>query len=127
MRIWYRLKDSLEDVYYGIKNVIRWAPVIWRDADFDWEYLAHVMEYKLRRMSKNFGANQRHTDWNRQERQTLICAELLHRLRKDEYFRNAEKRYENIGLQVKAAQAQQKYDQEYLGKILGKYLNHWWD
>ena len=33
------------DIYLGIKNTIKYLPVIWFDRDFDWEYLARLMEF----------------------------------------------------------------------------------
>lgn len=113
------------DIWYGIINIFRWMPVIWPDRDWDWAFLAKIMEYKLRRMSKLF-ENGYHVLAHRDARRMLICAELLKRLRTESYacHRN--------GLSVTKASVQRDqmvgmYYQEYLGKILGKYLRGWWD
>lgn len=38
----------------GVRNLIEWAPIIWRDRDFDYGYLLKMLEFKLRRMDKMF-------------------------------------------------------------------------
>jgi len=106
------------DIYHGIGNIIRYVPVIWLDRDYDWSYLAEIMEYKLRRMSKlhkNHG-HLLHSD--RYAKQMLICAVLLKRLREDDYCMNGK---------ISHWTYRAKYDQEYLFKIMGKYFRHWWD
>jgi hypothetical protein len=114
------------DIWYGIINIIRWIPVIWFDRDYDWAYLAEIMEYKLRRMSKLF-EDGHHVLCKRDARRTLICAELLKRLRTEEY-----QYHEVIDVPVLPHNPKRddligKYYQEYLGTIIGKHLRGWWD
>lgn len=35
----------------GIKNVVRWFPIIWRDRDFDWSFLVRIVVAKLEFMA----------------------------------------------------------------------------
>lgn len=64
---------------------------------------------------------------NRSAKQMKTCAILLGRLNEDKYWKNAIKRYGESLLAATHAMDQQKNDQKYLGLIIGKYLNHWWD
>ncbi len=123
-----KIKDFVYDVYYGLENVIRWAPIIWDDRDWDWTYLAIVMEYKLRRMSNHELKYGHHTTSERDGKQQLVCANLLARLIKDDYCDNAEIRFGKFTtFAFKHADAVAKNDQKYLGMLLGKNLRHWWD
>ena len=117
----------ITDITDGVRNVIRWAPVIWFDADFDWEYLATVMEYKLRRSAKLETTVGHHVGSKRDGQRMLICAEILKRLRADDYFDNAQKRFGSTTLAAKVSQSQHEADQRYLGAVIGKYLTGWWD
>lgn len=111
------IKSMCEDLYYGVRNVIRWTPVIWHDVDLDWCPLARVMEYKMRRMAKHHMDRKVIADYEEVAKQLLICAELLKRLQEDE-----------IDLQrIKLHNGKMKYYQEYLGKMIGKHLMSWWD
>jgi hypothetical protein len=117
----------ITDITGGICNVIRWTPVIWFDADFQWDYLAHVMEYKLRRSARLELTVGHHTNSKRDGKRMLICADLLKRLRADEYWDNAVKRFGESTQAAKFCAAQQKADQQYLGNLIGKHFTHWWD
>jgi hypothetical protein len=113
------------DIWRGILNIIRWTPVIWHDRDYDWAYLAEVMEYKLRRMSKLFGTGH-HVSSERDARRMLICAELLKRLRMESY------QCPDNGLPITPANVKRdgmvgRSYQEYIGKIIGKHLRGWWE
>lgn len=115
----------LHDIWRGIGNVIRWTPVIWLDRDYDWTYLAEIMEYKLRRMSKLFRKGH-HVLSEKDSRRMLICAELLKRLRTEYHLdRNIGQPMNKFTLKMDMELG--AYYQEYFGRIIGKYLGRWWD
>lgn len=82
------------------------------DQDWDWSYLADIMERKLRRMDDAL-TNGFPVD-SRAGRECRIAAHLLKRLREDDYDLNA--------MMNKVPQ----HDQVLLGKLIGKKLRHWW-
>jgi hypothetical protein len=127
-RPWSNISSMWYDLTHGIANVIRWTPVIWHDEDYDWAYLARIMEYKLRRMSNDT------KDWHvsgaeKDGREMLVCAELLKRLQRGcvGYWKNAKKNFGDNLYAVEQAQDQQNVDGKLLGKIIGRHLTHWWD
>lgn len=124
---WRNIRFAYWDLANGVRNVIRWTPVIWFDADFDSGYLMEVMEYKFRRMHKRFETTRITTDWRRQSRQCLICAELLKRLQDDDYWKVASKQFGQNAIAAKHSQKVREHDQRLLGRMIGKYLTHWWD
>ena len=67
----------------GIRNIIKWIPIIWYDIDFDWDPLAKIMEFKLRNMAESFRYNNHTVNCQDNAKDMLICAELLKRLRED--------------------------------------------
>ena len=97
--------------------MIRWFPIIWSDADWDWEYLAVIMEKKLRWMSAGFQKYSRHTGAKKDARDMLVCAELIKRLRDDDFE----------GITVWQHEIRTKEWQQMLGRLLGKHLRSWWD
>lgn len=134
---WINMFSKLETLYfnlkYGILNIIRWFPIIWRDRDWDWEYLAVMMQTKLERMANDTEKYGYHIGKEKDVKNMRLCVALIKRLREDEYFRNAG--YDHTNWQSKSEKRRswiakhsrymQKQDLEYLGKILGKYLNCW--
>ena len=113
------------DIRYGVVNLIRWAPIVWFDADFDWEFLATIMEYKLRRMSAGFDKSDVTVNSKRHAQQMRICAELLKRLREDDYPFRDPREHDKAWAEHWSYMSNQ--DKRYLGLMLGKYLNHWWE
>lgn len=47
-----KLKSFYCNFKQGIKNIIKWTPLIWNDRDYDWNYLMRMLEKKLRSMSE---------------------------------------------------------------------------
>lgn len=99
------LQSLVYDIVYGIENLFVYFPVIWKQRDFDWSFLAIVMEFKLRRMSKSCN---NHMSSEKDAKRMLIGAELLKRM-------------------VDDSNDNQKYYQDYLGKLIGKHFRSWWD
>ena len=102
-------------------------PVIWFDRDYDWLDLASVMEYKLRRSAVYFEKYGHHVGSDLDARRMRVCAQILKRLQDDDYFENAQKRFGDTRQAADFASKQSKNDKLYLGMLIGKYLNHWWD
>ena len=42
----------MRNIWYGIKNIIAWFPIIWRDRDWDSWYIYEILNFKLGRMEK---------------------------------------------------------------------------
>jgi hypothetical protein len=40
----------------GIKNLIKWSPIIWKDRDWDDSFFFEVMKFKISKMAKSHGA-----------------------------------------------------------------------
>lgn len=114
------LRYAARSIYHGVKNIIRWTPIVWDDADFDWEYLARIMEYKMRRMVKHFIVGS-----ERYAHQLTICAELLKRLRDDDYPSRDPRPHDRLWADHWIYMERQ--DQRMLGEIIGKHLCSWWD
>lgn len=126
---WKNIKSIAEDLFwYGPRNVIRWLPVIWMDADFDSGYLLDIMKWKLTRLADCLENGQR-VDGKRDARRVRTAALLCNRLSNDQvYYDNAAKAYK-YGSRSWANEitAVGKQDQEMLGRLIGKYITHWWD
>jgi hypothetical protein len=135
--LWLNLWHYPVDFWQGLRNWFRWAPVIWHDKDWDWSYLARVLEYKFDRMARSMdgGCIVNNEKYARQIRE---CRDLVHRLRKDKYFENAEKHYSEISprntwigdrwvnFAGQHSSRMHQQDQERLGLLISRYMTHWW-
>jgi hypothetical protein len=103
LKCWFRrivicpYKNTIDffryDIPYGIKNLIRWFPVIWQDRNWDQYYIYVILHKKLTLMEKGL-RNGCHLYADKTADQVKICVLLLDRLIKDEYHENAFKRHE---------------------------------
>lgn len=55
------IKSFFRGITRGTLNIIKWMPVIWRDRDFDQEYLYIIMYEKLSNMEKFFRSEYAYT------------------------------------------------------------------
>ena len=74
-------------LYYGIKNLILWLPVIWKDRDWDQHYILEVLKFKIKKTANLFEKNQRFVGWESQVHYMRICEKLIE-LIQDEYYSN---------------------------------------
>ncbi len=122
------IKHLWWDFTAGVRNVVRWFPVVWRDRDFDYSYLLEVMEFKFRSMADSFEKYSMHVGSEQDVRQLRVCAELCKRLREDEYLekhwdRSTVARSKATMHRVGEIAAQ---DQKVLGRMIGRHLRRWW-
>lgn len=122
------VKSIVEDLFWYVpRNMIRWAPVIWRDADFDWSFLAEIMEYKISRMAEGFEKYGHHIGSEKSARRMRVCSHLLRRLIKNEYFKNTDKGFPRYKYSGTEAGKLAKQDEELLFTIMRKHWRGWWD
>ncbi len=123
----------------GIKNLIKWFPIIWRDSDWDYAYLLTIIAFKMENMAEHMdnspwqGANT--PSYTRSLR---VCAELSKRLRDDDYLSSqietvdVDDNFEvsdpaKLRRLFKERDALIEADKELFCKLYKKYLCKWWD
>jgi hypothetical protein len=89
------LREKLESIFIDpayrffmrISHVIGWIPVIWRDYDWDHEFLYIIMREKMRRMRLNHERVRLIADWEKVAGELRECEGALGRLIEDDYAR----------------------------------------
>lgn len=126
MHLWYSF-------IYGMHNLFRYFPVIWKDRNWDNEYLTDLLEFKLRSMAADFDRFGNHVGSEQDATKMRICAALCRRIREHKYGRElpggdyGRHYFENDAQFVRAYNGGRKRDMEYLGKLLGKHCLSWWN
>lgn len=80
-RDFHRLKYN---IIYGMKNLIRWFPVIWADRDWDYYYLLVMLERKLAYMQKDI-QNSAHMEAERDVADIQTCLDIIKKVKNDTY------------------------------------------
>ena len=81
-----RIHDFIRyEIPYGVKNLIRWFPMIWEDRDWDFLYMLHLLKQKLVFMSDSIERCGNHVDHMKDVRQMRACIKLIDKILNDEY------------------------------------------
>jgi hypothetical protein len=84
---WWYLEGKYyhKDLYRGIKNLRKWFPVIWKDANWDQNYIYKILEHKLKLQSQYIGGRGKHLRANRDAEVMMTCVRLLEKIRENYY------------------------------------------
>lgn len=84
-----RVYKAYKNFKYGIRNLIKWFPVIWRDRDWDEFYLLKLLSFKLASMSKHhskYGVSENSKEIVKQLKE---LSELANRIAEQDYTNEA--------------------------------------
>jgi hypothetical protein len=86
-RLWWKFEGRYyhKDLYRGVKNLIKWFPVVWKDRDWDHRYIFDILEHKLKSQAKYIGDRDIHVSAKRDAEIMLTCVKLMERVR-DEFY-----------------------------------------
>jgi hypothetical protein len=69
----------------GVKNIIYWFPIIWKDRNWDSHYIFEIMMHKIKAQSKYIGARDIHTRAQRDAEIMMTCVRLM-KLIDDDFY-----------------------------------------
>jgi len=81
-----KVKDFFRSIKLGVPNLIKWAPVIWKDRDWDHFFLYIILQFKLKQMEKLQREHGVSVSRDKIADQIRTCVLLLERLIKDPYL-----------------------------------------
>ena len=77
---------KIKRFFRKIKNIIRWFPIIWKDEDWDDNYIFEILKFKLKNQSKYIESKNRHTTAKRDAEIMMLCTRLIDRIQNDYYI-----------------------------------------
>jgi hypothetical protein len=96
--LWWGFRGSYlhKDFVKGIKNLIYWIPLIWKDRDYDNHYIFEVLKHKLKSQAKYIAEKNFHERAQTDARNIRICVSLIEKIQDEtyrmEYFNYAKER-----------------------------------
>jgi hypothetical protein len=69
----------------GIKNIIRWIPILYKDRDWDDSYIFEILKKKLYFQREYLVKANRHTDIPTTNRYITICLNLIEAIQEESY------------------------------------------
>lgn len=83
--IWRYLPYWLRDIFTGIKNLIKWAPTIYKQRDWDGAFIYDILQKKIEFQRKCLVDGNRHTRVELDHRDMTNVLNLIERVRGDYY------------------------------------------
>ena len=117
----------LREIKHGIRNLIYWLPVIWKDRWWNDYYIYAILRHKLLNMAEIF---EKYSVAKSNARKMRYAAALLKRLMDDDYLENAWPKDINSNAIRRAnrhANYMRQQDLDTLLEILRKHVFGWWD
>lgn len=75
----------LKEIIDGISNIIKWAPVIYKDRDWDGHYIFEMLKFKLIQQRKEIVEANRHMEVEDTNRYITICLNLIEHIQEETY------------------------------------------
>ena len=73
------------DFKTGVKNIIYWLPVIWKDRNWDYRYIYTILQHKLKAQSKYIGDRGIHVSAERDAEIMMTCVRLIDKVGEEFY------------------------------------------
>lgn len=126
-------------MFKGIKNLLYWLPVIWKDRDYDYGFLLKIMHHKMKAMEKCIGADCSLHNAN------LLLEDLIANNYDDHVLalnweisedenghlkidhNNTEEEVAEFSRQMEEAEATRCKDKDKLFENMAKGIFEWWD
>lgn len=118
----------LKEIINGISNIIKWAPIIYKDRNWDHHYIFEMLKFKLIQQRKELVNANRHTRIEDTNRYITICLNLIELIQEEyhacEYLDYVESnfRFEPTGKQYKGQNTYELKD-EIISERYDEYLN----
>lgn len=128
------LKYKWRNLVTGIRNLIKWAPIIYRDRNWDHWFIYEMLKTKLQHQADYFLKHGHLENSVKYAEQMLKCIEMINVVQNekiiDDYlfsidpYGNEEELNWNKLKEIDQKQQQAKED---LFKFLEQNIEHWWD
>lgn len=86
--MYWRLREFVQSV----KNLIRWFPIIWKDRDWDTDFIWNILKFKLENQAKYIGTRGIHISAERDAEIMMLCTRLIEKIR-SEYYQSEYQNY----------------------------------
>ena len=85
--LWWKFEGKYyhKDFLYGVKNLWKWLPTIWKDRDWDDYFVYEIIRTKLKFQSDYIGKKNRHLNAKRDSEIMKLVVKLI-KLQQDEFY-----------------------------------------
>jgi hypothetical protein len=118
---------KLRHFFKRIKNLIRWAPIIWNDQDWDYFHIYNILKHKLVFMAEHMYNKGYHESSKQEGDRMMLCVRLINKVQ-NEYYMDELINDDEITIEkIRAGQKKHDKAKKLLFKILEQNIERWWD
>jgi hypothetical protein len=77
--------DGIDSFIRGVKNIIKWAPTIYHDSDWDYYSIYHILQKKIEFTRNLIVNNNRHNDVSSDNFWMTVTINLIERVKNEDY------------------------------------------
>lgn len=71
--------------FQGVKNLLKWFKIVWKDRDWDDHFIFEALKFKIQNTSKYTKSKQVFVGWEDEVRYMDICVKLMDRIQEEWY------------------------------------------
>lgn len=113
------------EVLSGIKNIIKWFPIIWNDFDGDYDDIITILRFKLKNTADYLEKNSLSTNVKLSVNEIKLCIKLIDLLNGDEYKNEMYEYYQSNTYFNKDGYFRQDIIKNNLKDYIKKYQNYY--
>ena len=83
---WSKIGYKVKGFFTSVGNLIKWFPVIWKDRDWDDQYIFEVFKFKLEKQAKYIKEKGFHTNSDLDAKRMMLCVKLMEKIQEDFYI-----------------------------------------
>jgi hypothetical protein len=85
--LWWEHDGKYYHKYFkqGVKNIVHWFPVIWKDRDWDGHYIFEILQHKLVAQANYIGKRDFHTRAQLDAKRMRLCVKLIKKVQEEDY------------------------------------------
>ena len=100
--LWWRFKGRYfrQDFIQGIKNLVKWFKLVWKDRDWDDTFIFEALKFKIENTAKYTERRQWFVGWEKEVSRMKTCVKLINYIQDNtygmEYYDYQESKYEFV-------------------------------
>jgi hypothetical protein len=85
--LWWEHDGRYYHKYFisGVKNLIYWFPIIWKDRNWDGHYIFEIIQHKLVAQANYIGKRDFHTRAQLDAKRMRLCVKLIKKIQEEDY------------------------------------------
>lgn len=85
--LWWNHDGKYYHKYFkqGVKNIIYWFPIIWKDRNWDGHYIFEILQHKLKAQADYIGRRDFHTRAQLDAKRMRLCVKLIKKVQEEDY------------------------------------------